>query len=128
MPIHIHSCSSLRKFSNKNFSVSEGHFFRFPKHLSETANHVLAYERNTKFQNLRYERITLIRLKSAKFFLRKPDTCPVYETFLRKPDTIWFTKAKKSGLRSTLAKLQITFWLTNAIRNSKICDTKELLR
>ena len=39
-----------------------------------------------------------------------------------------FTKAILSGLRSTLAKLQITFRLTNAIRNSQICDTKELLR
>ena len=40
----------------------------------------------------------------------------------------WFPKAILSGIRSTLAKQQITFWVTNAIRNSKIWDTKELLR
>ena len=59
--------------------VSEGHFVRFTKDLSEIGYHLLGYEPNTKFQNLRYEKIISIRLKSAKLnkkhitmhFLRK---------------------------------------------------------
>ena len=46
--------------------VSEGHFVRFTKDLSEIEYHLLGYEPNTKFQNLRYEKIISIRLKSAK--------------------------------------------------------------
>ena len=65
-------------FSNQNCLVYEGHFIRFTKHLSETANHVLAYECNTKFPNLRYEIITSIRLKSAKLTKKT-----FYHAFLR---------------------------------------------
>ena len=59
--------------------VSEGHFIRFTKDLSETEYHLLGYEPNTKFQNLRYETIISIRLKSAK--LKKKT---YYHAFLRK--------------------------------------------
>ena len=65
-------------FADQDWPVSEGHFIRFRKDLSETGNHVLGYERNTKFQSLRYESITSIRLKSAK--LKKKT---YYHAFLR---------------------------------------------
>ena len=54
-----------RPVCEKNL-VSEGHFVRFTKDLSEIEYHLLGYEPNTKFQNLRYEKIISIRLKSAK--------------------------------------------------------------
>ena len=77
--IYIYTAGPVyESFADQSWLVSEGHFIRFTKHLSETANHVLAYERNTKFQNLRYERITSIRLKSAK--LKKKT---YYHAFLR---------------------------------------------
>ena len=66
-------------FADQDWPVSEGHFIRFTKDLSETENHVLGYEPNTKFQNLRYEVIISIRLKSAK--LKKKT---YYHAFLRK--------------------------------------------
>ena len=54
------------RFENQIWLVSEGHFIRFTKDLSETEYHLLGYEPNTKFQNLQYETIIWIRLKSAK--------------------------------------------------------------
>ena len=65
-------------FEGQDWLGSEGHFIRFTKDLSETENHVLGYEPNTKFQNLRYETIISIRLKSAK--LKKKT---YYHAFLR---------------------------------------------
>ena len=46
--------------------VSDGHSVRFATDLNESEFHVAGYEPNTKFQNLRYETIISIRLKSAK--------------------------------------------------------------
>ena len=66
-------------FENQDWLVSEGHFIRFTKDLSETEYHLLGYEPNTKFQNLRYETIISIRQKSAK--LKKKT---YYHAFLRK--------------------------------------------
>ena len=54
------------RFVNQTVLVSEGHFVRFTKDLCEIDSHLLVYEPNTKFQNLRYENIISIRLKSAK--------------------------------------------------------------
>ena len=54
------------RFANWTDLVSEGHFVRFTKDLSEIEHHHLGYEPNTKFQNLGYEKIISIRLKSAK--------------------------------------------------------------
>ena len=72
---------------------------------------------------------------------------PVYE--ISQTELIWFTKATLSGLQSTLAKLNLTIWVTNPItkfqnlvyeifisltrfwkpiRNSKIWFTKYLFR
>ena len=50
----------------------------------------------------------------------------VYE--ISQTESIWFTKATLSGLQSTLAKLNLTIWVTNPIRNSKIWFTKNLFR
>ena len=77
--IYIYTAAPVyESFADQSWLVSEGHFTRFTKHLNETANHVLGYERNTKFQNLGYVRITSIRLKSAK--LKKKT---YYHAFLR---------------------------------------------
>ena len=54
-----------RPVSVKNL-VYEGHPVRFAKDLNEIDYHVPGYEPNTKFQNLRYETIISLRLKSAK--------------------------------------------------------------
>ena len=67
-----------RPVSVKN-SVSEGHFIRFSKDLSEMECRLLGYEPTTKFQNLRCETIISLRLKSAK--LKKKT---YYHAFLRK--------------------------------------------
>ena len=44
------------RFANWNSLVSEGHFVRFTKDLSETESHLLGYEPITKFQNLVFEK------------------------------------------------------------------------
>ena len=69
---------SERPVSVQN-SVTEGHFIRFSKGLSEMGSRLVGYEPSTKFQNLRCEKISSLRLKSAK--LKKKT---YYHAFLRK--------------------------------------------
>ena len=66
---------SERPDSIKN-PVCDGHSVRFATDLNDSESHIAGYDTITKFQNLGYDTIISIRLKSAEIRLKSAKSPP----------------------------------------------------
>ena len=121
---------SLRSFVNRTKWPSETRLFQFAN-FSQTGTAVYVSQIFIHHQLRAGEPLSDVSLKKIQINKKchnEWNTLRFQFAKSSQTETIWFPKATLSGLQRTLAKLNLTTWVTNSIRNSKIWFTKNLFR